>query len=35
MPAGGAVDKNTAAQILTTIPQITEFTAAVKKGFCK
>ena len=35
MPAGGAVDKNTAAQILTTVPQITEFTAAVKKGFCK
>src|SRR5690349_4962615 len=35
MPAGGAVDKNTAAQILTTIPQTTEFTAAVKKGFCK
>jgi tetratricopeptide (TPR) repeat protein len=35
MPAGGAVDKNTAAQILNTVPQITEFTAAVKKGFCK
>jgi predicted Zn-dependent protease len=35
MPAGGSVDKNTAAQILTTVPQITEFTAAVKKGFCK
>lgn len=35
MPAGGAVDKNTAAQILTTVPQITEFTASVKKAFCK
>jgi tetratricopeptide (TPR) repeat protein len=35
MPKGGAVDKTTAAQILTTVPQLSEFVTSVKKAYCK
>jgi tetratricopeptide (TPR) repeat protein len=35
MPVGGAVDKNTAAQILGAVPQITDFTGEIKKKICK
>jgi len=35
MPKGGAFDKNTAGQILSTVPQLGEFITSVKKAFCK
>lgn len=35
MPKGGAVDKTTAGQILTTVPQLSEFVGSVKKAYCK
>ncbi|HVX38724.1 MAG TPA: tetratricopeptide repeat protein [Gemmatimonadaceae bacterium] len=36
MPAGGAVDKNSAAQILGAIPQLSDFVSQVKKALkCK
>lgn len=35
MSKGGAVDKATASQILTAVPQLSEFVTSVKKAYCK